>query len=249
MEKFNIDMPDDFEIKQQISSILDQGLHEKQSFYSYIKNMYCEIGMKNLFHDLSELIFITVLIILVLTYSIISININEMVKIEQIYTFIFMISPLFYLATNLFSFINIKENNTYEMEMVCKYNLYQVSSLRMLAFSVISILLNVVVVISLGNKIDLLRGIMVSISSVFLFSSILLYSIVHTNKLITKCIVIGGWVLVNAILIKLNINQYSMLLQNVPIIIYALVSAIAVYSYISNIKILSKYKTSTLITE
>lgn len=242
MEKFNIDMPKDFEIKQQINIILDQGLHEKQLFYLYIKEMYENIGIKNLFHDLSELIFIGVLLISVLAFGVIGINRDGEIMLEQIYTFIFITSPLFYLVTNLFSFINIKENNTYEMEMVCKYNLYQVSSLRMLVFSVISILINSVVLIGLYNHIDLFRGLMISITSVFLFSSILLYVIVKLNSAITRYIVIGGWVLLNAIFIKMSINEYSMVLQNIPIIVYLGVSLVCIYVYISNIKILSKYK-------
>ncbi|MGL4912666.1 MAG: hypothetical protein ACRC3Y_09570 [Romboutsia sp.] len=242
MENFNIEMPDDFEIKQQINIILDKGLHEKQSFYSYIKIMYKNIGIKNLFHDLSELIFIGVLLISILAFGIIRININGQIMLEQIYTFIFIISPLFYLVTNLFSFISIKENNTYEMEMVCKYNLYQVSSLRMLVFSVLSILINSVVLIGLYNKIDIMRGIMISITSVFLFSSILLYAVVKLNSPIRRYIVIGGWVLINLIFIQLSVNEYSMVLQNIPIVVYLGVSFVCIYAYISNIKILSKYK-------
>lgn len=242
MGNFNIDIPDEFEIKHQINVILEQGLHEKQSFYSYIKDMYKNIGIRNLFHDLSELIFIGVLIVALLAFGVISINRDSGIMIEKIYTFIFIISPLFYLVTNLFSFINIKENNTYEMEMVCKYNLYQVSSLRMLVFSVISILINSVVLIGLYNQIDLLRGIMISITSVFLFSSILLYAIVKSNSPVTRYIVIGGWILINGIFIRMSINQYSMVLQNIPIVVYLGVSLVCIHAYVSHIKILSKYK-------
>ena len=125
MDRFNIDIPNDFEIKNEINFILDSGLENKVSFYSYIKDMYQKIGFKNLFHDVSELVFVGVLVISILAFSTILGVRNQFITKEKIYTFIFVISPLFYLSTNLFSFINMKENNTYETEMVCKYNLYQ----------------------------------------------------------------------------------------------------------------------------
>ena len=64
MDKFDIDMPDDLEIKKQVNLILDKGLENKKSFYLYMKEMYKNIGFKNLFHDKAELIFIGVLLCL-----------------------------------------------------------------------------------------------------------------------------------------------------------------------------------------
>lgn len=126
MDKFDIDMPDDLEIQSQISLILDKGLKKEEHFYSYIKNMYKKIGFRNLFHDKAELIFIGVLLLSILLFGILGIKRSSMISKERIYIFIFIISPLYYLITNIFSFMNMKENNTYEIEMVCKYNLYQV---------------------------------------------------------------------------------------------------------------------------
>ena len=40
MDKFNIDMPDELEIRKEINFILDEGLEKKESFHSYIKDMY-----------------------------------------------------------------------------------------------------------------------------------------------------------------------------------------------------------------
>lgn len=46
MGKFDIDMPDDLEIKNQINLILDKGLEKEEHFCSYIKNMYKQIGLE-----------------------------------------------------------------------------------------------------------------------------------------------------------------------------------------------------------
>lgn len=245
MEKFNIDMPDDFEINNQINIILDKGLQKQQSFYSYIKKMYKEIGFRNLFHDLSELTFLSILVVSVLAFMYIGV-LRGLDKTQNIYAFIFTISPLYYLVTNLFSFINMKENNTYDIEMVCKYNLYQISALRMLVFSVTSILINTIFVTSIYKYIDVLRGIMISTTSVFLFSAILLYSLVKVRSKYTRYAVISGWVILNALFINLNLTKYTTVLENMPIAVYVIISAIAIYSYVKNIQVLSKYKKSLI---
>ena len=247
MDKFDIDMPDDLEIQNQINLILDKGLKKEEHFYSYIKNMYKKIGFRNLFHDKAELIFIGVLLLSILLFGILGIKRSSMISKERIYIFIFIISPLYYLITNIFSFMNMKENNTYEIEMVCKYNLYQVSALRMLVFSVISIFLSVIFILGLYNKIDILRGIMISITSIFLFSSLLLYSMVKLKSEIGRYLVIGFWIIGNLILLRLSFNQYFEFLQTMPMVVYVLVSVTSLFIYMKNIQILSNYKKLVMI--
>ncbi len=242
MDKFEIDIPDEFEIKNQINIILDKGLQKQESFYSYIKKMYKSIGVKNLFHDSSEMIFIAVLVISILGFLYVRTYAIDVNKIEEIYAMIFTVSPLYYLVTNLFSFINLKENNTYEVEMVCKYNVFQLASLRMLVFSVISVFINILFVASLYKHIDILRGIMISITSVFLFSSILLYGVVKVKSKYMRYVVIIGWIFANVLFVNIDLNGYTNILKNVPIVIYGLILVISMYSYIKNIQILSRYK-------
>lgn len=242
MEKFNIDMPNDLEIKKQVNLILDKGLENKKSFYLYMKEMYKNIGFKNLFHDSSELIFIGVLFISIVVSRIISIRSDYMISKEKIYMLIFIISPLYYLLTNVFSLINVNENNTYDIEMICKYNLYQVAALRMLVFSVISILSSMVFVLGLYNQINLLRGIMISITSIFLFSALFLYSITKIKYYAARYIVIVGWIIGNGALLRLSSNQYFEFLQSLPLVVYALVTIISAFIYFKNIRILSNYE-------
>lgn len=242
MDKFNIDMPDDLEIKNQINIILDEGLKSKQSFFSYIKDMYKTIGLNNLFHDSSELVFIGVLVISILGFMTFMTLRNEFLSTEKIYSFIFIISPLYYLATNLFSYMNMKENNTYEMEMVCKFNLYQIVSLRMLAFSVISIILNTIMVLALYEKINVFRGMMISLTSIFLFSVLLLFLIAKTRSYVAKGIVIIGWIVCNGALMKLSDVRYYKFLEDLPVLVYFVVTAISLVIYIRNIQVLSNYK-------
>lgn len=242
MNKLNIDMPKDLEIKDQINYIVEKGVKKKESFYSHIRNMYKSIGFKNLFHDLSELIFIGLLCIAILTILVISVWNNMYLKEESIYAFIFIISPLFYLITSVFSFINMRENNTYEIEMVCKYNVYQISSLRMLVFSSIATLINMVIILIIHSKIEIIKGFMISITSLFLFSIIFLYSMTKIKKIRMKYMVIFVWVILNIVLSVLDINKYNNILSNIPMSVYIIVSIGCICLYVKKIRYLLQYR-------
>lgn len=242
MKNFNIDMPSDLEIESQINFIVDNGIKKKESFYSHVINMYKSIGIKNLFHDISELTFVSVLCISILGLMAVRLNQNVHLSRESIYAFVFMISPLFYFATNVFSFINMKESNTYQVEMVCKYNVYQISSLRMLVFSTACILVNTAIVIVISNNLELMKGIMISITSLFLFSTIFLYAALSIKKLITKYAVILGWIVLNGALCITDIKIYNHILSTIPNYVYGIVSLGCILIYLNNIKKLSGYK-------
>lgn len=242
MDKFHIDMPSDFEIENQINNIIEKSVREKESFYSHLKNMYKSIGFKNLFHDISELTFVGILFLSILVLFIKSIIIDSYITTEGVYAFIFMISPLLYFITVVFSYINMKENNTYQVEMTCKYNIFQVASLRMLVFSIICILANTIVIIIISNKIMFIKGIMISISSLFLFSTLALYSLLNIKNIITKYVVVFGWIGLNGILYVMDISIYNQILSSIPTYIYGIVSIGSIYLYIKNIKKLSGYE-------
>lgn len=242
MDKFHIDIPSDFEIEHQINSIVEKGIKEKESFYSHIKNMYKAIGFKNLFHDLSELTFVGILVVSIVAIFIKNIMGESQVSSESVYAYIFIISPILYFSTIVFSYINIKENNTYQVEMVCKYNVLQIASLRMLVCSIICILVNTLVIIIMSSKIIFIKAIMISISSLFLFSSIALYSLVNIKNTIKKCVVVLGWIALNGVFYIIDVGTYNKLLSSVPTYIYTIVSIGSVYLYMKNIKKLSGYE-------
>lgn len=246
MDKFYIDMPSDFEIENQINNIIEHSIKEKESFYSHIKNMYKSIGFKYIFHDISELTFVGMLmlgIILLITKNIIR---ESDLGVENLYAFIFMTSPLIYFTNAVFSYINIKENNTYQVEMVCKYNIFQVAALRMLVFSIVCILVNTAIIMIIVDRIVFIKGIMISISSLFLFSTLVLYSLLNIKNIITKYFVVFGWIGFNGILYMSDLNLYNQILSNIPTYVYCIVSIGAVLLYIKNIKKLLVYKNLNL---
>lgn len=245
-EKFCIDMPDEMTIQNEINIILDKGLKHKKSFFSYMRKMYKQLGLKVIFHDFVEIVF-TLLIFLSL-FLVIKFNEGaiDYEEVKKIYGLIMIASPILYLILSLISLIKIKENRTYEIEMTCKYNLYQLSAFRMFVFSVICILFNVSIIFNIVCKfgsINFLRATMISITSLFLFSTMFLYLIIKIRSKITKYLAIVGWIAINLLLYIFNNKLYTNILTALPIGVYFIVTVICIYFYIKKLRELIKFTT------
>ena len=151
---------------EEVDFIVNKGVKPKMSFIRYLRECFRDIGFKNIFHDKTEL-FIIALIYILLSILTFIINFN----IKDIYKSTFFISPILYLGTVLFSFYNSKERGAFDVEMTCKYNLYQLSALRMFIFSLASIFINslsIIIILIMGKEVDAIRMIIISITGVFL---------------------------------------------------------------------------------
>ncbi|MEF9992475.1 MAG: hypothetical protein RR835_08635 [Peptostreptococcaceae bacterium] len=242
MDRFEVDMPDDVEIKNQINSIIDIGLKPKVKLIKYIENMLKEVGINNILFNSIEVgtsLVISVICIILIGISIGNQSLNNK---DILYTIIFTFSPLFYILLNLLSFVKIKENNMYEIEMVCKYDIYQLISIKMLMFSFIGILFNSIVILSLYNYISLIKGVMISLTSLLLFSLISLYLYLNVKSIILRYLSGISWIVLNLLLFRLSQIKYLHILDIIPNIAYILVIIVAGYMYIQNIKRLIQYR-------
>ncbi|AKL96589.1 hypothetical protein CACET_c31450 [Clostridium aceticum] len=237
--KLDIDFPDETTIESQIQKIIYEGIKPKESFYGYLRNMYLRIGLRHLFHDATEIaftIFVTVSILVFLSIG----AVEKLWGNEgSIYTFVFISSPLLYLAMALVSFVNTKFNDTYDLEMTCKYNIYQLAAFRMLVFSIFSIVANTLIVYlvtMIYQQLDFLTAFMISTTSLFVFSVMFLYGMIKINKPFTKHFLVGGWLSVNLLLMVFSREFYNVLLINIPVYVYLAIIVGCIYIYIKNLK-------------
>lgn len=234
-----IDMPDEKAIAKEIDIIVSKGLEPKVSFYSYLKNMYRQIGIKYLFRDRLEIIFAILLVFSIFSFTIIEGNIYNIQKAEGIYIYLFIISPILYFIMSVLHFIDAKQNKTYEIEMTCKYNIYQISAFRMLSFSIICILFNFIFVYMIAYKyteIYFLKAFMISIASLFIFSVVFLFTMMKFKSKLTKYFIIIGWIVGNLALCIFGINYYIKLLNNISIYTWCAVTIVSIFIYIINLK-------------
>lgn len=236
------DMVDMSEID--IDGIIESGVKTKKSFLTYLKDMIVEIGLKNIFHDRNEVVFISLLVIATIMFSMFAIASNSS-DIATIYRFIFIVSPILYIVILLFSFFNTKQKGTFELEMICKYNLYQMLALRMFIFSIISTIMNTVIILLVfmwKQEIDVLRAICISITGLFLFSSVFIYIAVATKKSISKFLLVGGWVVINIGFYFISNSIYDAFLMELPVYIHLIVTLICVIFYIKNLNIFINFR-------
>ncbi|MBP1993635.1 hypothetical protein [Paenibacillus eucommiae] len=246
-DPFPIDFPDDSTIEAQIKSIVTKGLAPKESFYSYLKNMYGQLGFKYMFRDITEIIFALVLGFLILLFVAIGTHYSLAFRIDAMYSFIFIFSPVLYLITSIIFFIQKKNRVNYEVEMTCKYNIYQLAAFRMLVFSLICMALNAILIyfiMASFHQINFLYALMLSAASLFLFSTAFLYTIIRMSSSIAKYGLTIGWMLLNLLLFTFNTEQYTLFLSSLPIYVYVVIAAVCFFFYIKHLKKLITFRST-----
>lgn len=241
-DKFNIPMPDDSTIDRQISQIVSKGLVRRESFSSYLRSMVQQVGWRHLFSDRLELSFIVMIAIgLYSLFLIMPIHGD----VQSLYAYIFLLSPILFLAFSIYTYMNKTQNATYDVEMACKYNVYQVVAFRMLAFSVSTMILNTLAIAFVAMKyeeIHFVRAFMISGTSLFLFSIILSIALMNRRTKGLVIVTITIWLLGNNILRSVNNEFYNGMLLHMPVIVYAVALLGCLILYMNYLKKLIIFK-------
>lgn len=243
-EKFHIPFPDEDTIRNQINQIVSTSVKGKESFFTYLKSMYQQVGIKHLFSDRSELTFILITAITLLILFFIRPD-PATAQMDDLYAFIFLISPVLFIVLSIYTYTNKITNATYEVEMVCKYNVFQIIAFRMLVFSVITILVNsltIFFIVRVYDYIQFFRAFMISTSGLFIFSVVFLYILMKRRTKVVATIMIFAWLIGNLILRFMNNKLYSDILVNLPLFIYGIIIIISIFIYINFLKRLIHYK-------
>lgn len=238
-----IELPSELEMEQQVNRIVARGLVPKQTFLAYLRLMHARLGFRYIFHDWTEIVFALAAGSLLMLFALYVKSSHSQVMIEDVYAAIFMGSPVLYLLVSTLFFIRPKHSETYETEMVCKYNVYQLASLRMLAFSIICLALNVALVLAASamfQQIQLLFALALSASSLFLFSVVFLYIVLRIRSDMMKYVLISLWFAGNIGLKALYSTGYMQLLQTIPVSVYLLLTAVCGALYIKSLNQLRK---------
>ncbi|SFA99801.1 hypothetical protein [Clostridium frigidicarnis] len=226
-------------IDNEIGEIINKGIKPKITFFQYIKNMYTELGFKVIFHDIKELLILTAIIIVFILNISANIVSIEQIRIEQVYGVMFCTSPLIYLGNSFYSFFKTKQSGTFELELTCKYNIYQLASLRMFAFSIVTVLINtglIIMLFFLNREINILRAWGISVSSVFLFSSLLLYIATKIKNRISKYIVVAMWIIANLWINLFHKELAIIIFLKLPMVVHLGITLICTILYIKSLK-------------
>ncbi|MCM3759951.1 hypothetical protein M3212_04010 [Alkalihalobacillus oceani] len=237
-DKFEIDYPAEQEIKAEIQTIVAAGLEEKDSFYKHLLKLYQQVGFKHLFHNRTELLFLFFTAIALLAFVAISGQSSMLQTDGQLYSFLFITSPLLYILSCLLSFLRVYEHQTYEVEMVCKWSFYDLTAFKMLMFSFVSLLGNAVIIgiVAPFTGINPLFALLISAVALFLFSSFSLYVVYFLRSRLTKYGFAAGWVVMNLLLAGYSAEFYQLFLSRVPVVIYLLLCVASAGMYVASLK-------------
>ncbi|WP_421377876.1 hypothetical protein ACOJQI_11565 [Bacillus salacetis] len=231
-------LPDEGFIQEEIKKILSKGMDSKASFWSYLGQMYKQVGFRFIFRDFAE-IFFTLVIAIIAGISFLA-GASETIFIREVnlYTMIFSWSPITYLMMAYLFFLIQKKKPTYEVEMTCKYNLHQLAAFRMLMFSVISLIMNGVIIflLMLQAELNFFYAMLLSSSSLFLFSLLFLFVILRARNKFSKIGLFLVWVTGNIVASYFSGEYYLHVLKQIPFYIYALLATVGIVLYVKNLK-------------
>ncbi len=238
VEGQEIPYPDEERRKKEISEIVSRAAIAKEPFSSVLLGMYRQIGWRFLLRDYKEVSFAVVLMG-ILMFAIWNAGMESAEQAKELYSWLMLYSPLLYGVIVFLPFINSRTNRTEEVEMACKYNLYQVAAFRMLAFSVFCFVMNTVWVAGISISISgfvFVQAWLISTASLFIFAIILLYALRTFRQLWQKLGVIVGWMALHLLLGGFDSIAYHQLLVSVPWYLYSLVIGLSAWRFILQIK-------------
>lgn len=243
-EKLQIPLPSEDITKQEIQHIVSLGIKRKESFYQFMKSMIQQVGIRHLFSNRAELHMILIIALTSLSVFILQPNL-AVGSAQNLYAYLFLISPLLFLIFSIYTYATKINRATYEVEMSCKYNVYQILGFRMFAFSILTILINTGIIsifMMLYGDVQFMRAFMISTTGLFIFSILFLFVLIKRRSLFTAALVVIGWLVTNLLLNSLNKALYSEVLVNLPLFVYGLVLAGSLFVYVHNLKKLIQIK-------
>lgn len=234
-EKMQIPMPDDLTIEREIQQIITHGVQKKPSFLSFMKTMVQQVGIQNIFSS-ATIIHLCIMIAATLSVVIVIQTDQMIVDADDIYAYIFFVSPILFIVFSLYMYFTKIKSATYEVEMACKYNVYQMIGFKMFVFSVLTILMNtgmIIVLVMLYENIEFMRAFLISTTGLFIFSLLFLYVLTKRRSAIATGLFMSSWFIGNLFVRAMNEAFYDALLMSMPLVVYfiVLMGCFAIYLY------------------
>lgn len=238
LDKDQTPFPCQDRVQQEIKAIVAKGIVVPEPFYKQLSNMYKQLGFRFLLKDKKE-IGVAIMMMLIIMFGLMEMGQERPSSTSGYYGVIMLISPILYGLLSILPFLNSRFNSTFEVEMTCKYNLYQIAAFRMLVFSVFCFLLNTIWVLFMAvefSAIQFVQAFMISTTSLLLFSLLFLYVLASLKSIFTKVIVMLGWIGINVLLVIFDSAYYHQMLIAVPWYIYGAIIAVTTILYVKKLK-------------
>ncbi|GGN91859.1 hypothetical protein [Saccharibacillus kuerlensis] len=238
---FPIDPPEEDVIAAQIRQIVDTALAPNESFPVFLWRMYKQLGFRHLFRDWTEILFTLLLFISLGILTALAAADQPSFAAERAYAFIFMLSPLVYLALSLLFFVRRMQDPIHEVEMSCTYSGQQIASLRMLVFGAAALLINSGVLIFLRLRLDtgtfnLPLALTLSAASLLLFASLFLYVLLRVRSNMMRIVLGSSYAALCILLLGPNESGSFFSPDSIPFYLYLPLGALFAFFFLKNLR-------------
>lgn len=234
----NIEYPTVEERQSAIDKACDAALRRKETLPHFLYSMVKEVGWRNLFYDMYDVMAVGVFLFTFLGGFIYVTCVNDrefgVFHAETVTTCVsFVSSPLLYMALFLLTQWKERQSGTYEVKMACKYTANHLIAFRMFAFSLFSVVLNTVYLALLcdGINYNFFTSFSISFSSLFFFSLLLILLLLRSHSKIAPAAFSLGWLLLNGLAAGLAGEDYVLLAKGVPAAVYFVIGVLCVGLY------------------
>lgn len=221
-DKWNIPYPDEWEIERHAARIVQSAFPEKKRFLNEVQEFKNQMGWKYLFPNRSEIFFTSLLLMLTIFGLWFMASAKQSIS-PSLYGYVFWVSPLSLVLLIAYAFYEKLEKQTLELEMTTKFTVFQVMAVRMLAFSGISLFLNMTgsFIVAMNFEVEFLRIWFISLTGLFGFSSGLLWFVGRGNVLRRSIIFTAGWAAINGVWLFAMKEAYVRMIFHLPLVVYA----------------------------
>ncbi|MDR7855853.1 hypothetical protein [Tissierella sp.] len=226
----NIIKPTNSEKENAIENILSQGLSKPDGLWDFCYRMYCSLGFKFIFFDISQAIIMAVAITIgfILFYPLSS--------QQHVYSTLFAVSPLFFITVIFFTEFIERNDSLHELKMTFKHTIQKIIIFRILCYSLISMVICIFLSISMPDKYNFLRAASITLSALFICALLTIYIMrrlkgrwIHFTSLV-------AWVATAFLPVLILGERWELLLSQIPIGITITVGVIGFILYLNEIK-------------
>ncbi|MDR2572241.1 MAG: hypothetical protein LBD23_18350 [Oscillospiraceae bacterium] len=219
-----------------IDFIVDKGLTHPTPTWVLLRDMYRTLGGRVIFMEaipgtLAALAFAVFYIMLII------VQISLPAHAQSLHASFFLLSPTVFIGLTLSTEAIERMSGMYELKMVCKYTLRQITSFRILCFSLVGTVFVVAgcsIVYALMDSVYLIQLISLSLSSLFLCSLL----IIHLMRRLRSGWYLGTviWTIAGILPFFLFGQAWDDFLTHLPPVLTLSVAAIAFVLFLWGIK-------------
>ncbi|MBD5479396.1 MAG: hypothetical protein HDR14_08920 [Lachnospiraceae bacterium] len=191
----------------------------KPDFAGFMKDTFVNIGVKQLYAGMADVISIAFVITVLFVYLLVQVMLN---KGESIYAAAFCSAPLLYAGIFALTWMKERGSGCYELQMSCKYTFFHVLAARMLGECFLGFVFNgmYAFALALRYQVDGIRLFAVSFSSLMLFSLLFAAGLLWGRGIRSALCCCGGWFLINFLFLFFIPAIYGRLLQELPVLLF-----------------------------